>query len=96
MLCNAWYTYILCILVLSAPACFLLYSLLSSVRSFPPTFPHPASGITIQVQLSSAPKSSPKWTMVFAARVGSIEFRARSIISWSDIRDVRPSVTRMR
>lgn len=75
------YTYILCIRVFSSPACLRRYSLRSSVRSFPPTFPHPASGITTQVQLSCAPRSSPKWTIVLAALVGSLAFRAKSMIS---------------
>lgn len=87
--------YILCILVFIVSACRLLYSLLSSVLSSPPTSPHPASGTTTHVQLSEAPKSSAKWTIVLAAREGSRERRARSMISWSEMREVIPSVARI-
>lgn len=87
--------YILCIRVLIPPACFLLYSLLSFVISVPPTFPHPFSGTTTQVQLSCAPRSSANVTMDRAALVGSGDVRARSTISWSVMVDVRPSVTRI-
>lgn len=87
--------YILCILVFIVSACRLLYSLLSSVLSSPPTSPHPARGTTTHVQLSEAPKSSAKWTIVLAAREGSRERRARSMISWSEMREVIPSVARI-
>lgn len=87
--------YILCILVLIVSACLLLYSLLSTVLSSPRTSPHPASGTTTHVQLSDAPKSSAKWTIVLAAREGSSDRRARSMISWSEMREVIPSVTRI-
>jgi hypothetical protein len=86
--------YILCILVLNELTLRLLYSRLASVSSVPPTFPHPASGTTMQLQLSSAPRSSAKLTMVVAARWGSCAFRARSMISWLEIKEETPSVTK--
>lgn len=84
-----------CMRVLYISACLRRYSLRAAVVSSPPTLPQPAKGTTMQVQLSRAPRSSPKWTIVLAARDGSADRRARSTNSWSESMDVKPSVTMM-
>ena len=77
-------------------ACRRLYSLLSRVISSPFTLPHPFRGMTMQVQLSCGSRSSANFRMACAALVGSLAPRVRSHISWLEMSEVRPSVTRTR
>lgn len=78
-------------------ASFLLYSLISFVRSNPPTpVDHPASGTTMHEQLSCDPRSSANETTDRAPMAGVGAVRTRSMISWSVAREEMPSVTKTR